>query len=183
MNEAGGGGASRSTEPASGTSSATDVSLREFLGVQVSYESKITRLLVGVLGGFGAFSWSLIQWRLANLNHENARILDQQAKTVSADTYSANESQRKDELEKLDTWQERVDEQLTKAVTRDEVKEATREDARVVRRDKVSTSTAVILAFAAAISAVLLLLTYQHNRAHTPTVTVTVPTQTTGGAP
>ena len=104
-----GGGASRSTDPAAGSSSATDVSLREHLTSLIGYERKTSQLLVGFAVVTGAFAWSQIQRRLEILNHENARVSEIAAKTVSSDTYTADKDRTDDERDKLDTWRAGVD--------------------------------------------------------------------------
>ena len=116
-----GGGASRSTDPAAGTSSATDVSLREFVAMQIGYERRGTLMLCGGLLSFGAFAWSEIQRRLSNLNHEAERIKQAQAASVSADTYTANEAQRKADADRLEARLARYDENFTKTATRDDL--------------------------------------------------------------
>ena len=172
-----GGGASRTTEPASGSSAATDVSLREFVGVQIRYERQTTRLLIGGVVAFAAFSWSQIMRRLEGLNHENARVAAVVANTVSADTYFSDEKRRTDERDKIDGWRAGVDEKFTKSVTKEEV----HEDARDGRRVRFNGGTAAIAAVAAVAAALLLFLTYENaKRSNGPTapirIVVTVPT-------
>ena len=132
-----GGGASQTTEPAAGTSSATDVSLREhlasLLGLNVRRldgDVRATRWAIGATVLFGAFAWSEIQRRLEILNHENARLLQQQERTVSQDTYSANEQQRRDEAHDLNDWRKEVDRTLTQSVSREELSRETKVDRR-----------------------------------------------------
>lgn len=169
-----GGGASRTTDPASGSSSATDVSLREFTGMQIGYERQSSRLLVGFITALGAFAWSQIQRRLEILNHENARVATIAEQTVSSDTYSSDSARRDDEREKLDDWRAKVDEKFTQSVTKEEV----RQDQKMGQRYTIDTSTKVIAVVIAA--AVLLIggLNYAalHHTTITPPTTVTVTT-------
>lgn len=178
MNDEHGGGASRTTDPASGSSAATDVSLREYVHMQIGYERQSTRMLVGFAVSLGAFAWSQIQRRLEILNHENARVAQVIDKTVSADTYLSDETRRNDERTKTDDWRSKVDARLNEAATKEEVKA----DVKTDRRASLDTGTRlaqiaiVLLAFG------LSILSYQLLK-HTPSapavVTVTVPTTTT----
>lgn len=127
-----GGGASRTTEPAGGSSSATDVSLREHIGMQIAYERRGVWMLCGFGVALGTFGWSQIQRRLENLNHENARISAVTDNTVSSDTYDSDKSRTDDERDKLDTWRASVDEKFTKAITRDDLSRETKGDRQIV---------------------------------------------------
>ena len=126
-----GGGASRSTDPASGTSTATDVSLREYVAMQIGYERRGSWMLIGGVFAFGAFAWSEIQRRLVNLNHEAARIQAAQSASVSADTYKANEQQRESEAAELQAWRKEVDRDRTQSVSREELTRETRGDRQI----------------------------------------------------
>lgn len=126
-----GGGASRSTDPAAGSSTATDVSLREHIAMMIGYERSSTRLMVGFAAVAGGFAWSQIQRRLEILNHENARVATIAAQTVSADTYDSDKSRTDDERDKLDSWRAGVDEKFTRAVTRDDLVRETKGDRQV----------------------------------------------------
>ena len=146
-----GGGASRSTDPAAGSSSATDVSLREHLTSLIGYERKTSQLLVGFAVVTGAFPWSQIQRRLEILNHENARVSEIAAKTVSSDTYTADKDRTDDERDKLDTWRAGVDEKFTKAITRDDLTRETRGERQILTGNVIA-----LLGVAALLGAALL---------------------------
>jgi len=151
-----GGGASRSTDPAAGTSSATDVSLREFEDEKI----KAVRVGIAALFVFGAFAWSEIQRRLEILNHENARLLQQQEKTVSQDTYTANESQRKQEQIDLNIWRKEVDRDRTQSISRDEFQRDNREEK---QSGFDNSAKLAALAIAATVIVVNVLLYYAGN--------------------
>lgn len=167
-----GGGASRSTDPASGTSSATDVSLREFVGQAIGYERIINRVLVGGLAALGIYSWTEVQRRLTNLNHESDRITAAQAASVSADTYRANEEQRKKEAEELRVWRKEQDTARNQSVNREEYAK----DARGEKRAGIDTTTKVIGAAAVAVIVLLGILNYQALHRTPMVVTPTVTT-------
>lgn len=179
-----GGGASRSTDPAAGSSAATDVSLREHLertvALQIGYESKITKLFVGFACVAGAFGWSQIQRRLEILNHENARVAAIAVGTVSSDTYKSDKDRTDDERDKLDTWRSGVDEKFTKSISRDELQN----EVKIDRRGNLTFAQGLILTVVSVIGLSLSLLTYHALRSGTttPTPTITV-TSTTGGTP
>lgn len=177
-----GGGASRTTDPAAGTSAATDVSLLEYVIALRSGDWRTWKAVAFGVCAFGAFAWSEIQRRLEILNHENARLLVQQQSTVSQDTYKANESQRKEALDDLSEWRKSVDKTLTQSVSREELSRETRDD----HRAGISTTTAMIGAVIAALVLGLSVLNYTalHNnkpitQTQTVTVPVTIPTNTT----
>jgi len=134
-------------------------------------------IVAGGVVAFGAFAWSEIQRRLVNLNHENARILAAQSASVSADTYTANEQQRRDETVKLDEWRKDVDRDRAKTVTREEFLR----DTKTEKRAGIDTTTKVVGAFIAACVLGLALLNYQALHADTkpPTIVVNVPKQST----
>jgi hypothetical protein len=152
----GGGGASRSTDPASGTSTATDVSLREFITTLRAVDIRSAKYAVFALFAFGAFAWSEIQRRLEILNHENARLLQQQERTVSQDTYSANEQQRKEEQQEYKKWKEDVDRDRVQSVTKEDLIRETRS----TRNQGVQSSTSVISVIIAVVILGLAILNY-----------------------
>jgi len=149
-----GGGASRSTDPAAGPSTATDVSLREHGAAIREGDVRSAKLTALALALFGAFAWSEIQRRLEILNHENARLLAQQEKTVSQDTYAANEQQRKEEQGEYKKWKEDVDRDRTQSISREEFQRDTRTDRRATFGSGVSVAL-VCIAFAGVLIALL----------------------------
>jgi len=174
MSDPTGGGASVTTEDAAGSSNGTDVSLDRFLSTRISYESRLVRWGGTAIVALGLFAWSEIQRRLEILNHENARLLAQQEKTVSQDTYTANESQRKEEQLKLDEWRKSVDHHNTESVSRTELRRETKTESRA----GIGTATAVIAACVGLVVVILAILNYQalHSGGTVvPTRTVTVP--------
>jgi hypothetical protein len=173
-----GGGASRSTDPAAGTSSATDVSLREYFHALMDSDRSHGRERFYWLIGLGGIIWFEIQRRLENLNHENARILAAQETSISKDTYDANEEQRKAEQANLESWRKEVDKDRTTSISRDEFQQ----DSRAQKRSTLDSRTAIIGVGVSLLVAVVFLLTYvaaRHTSAPTPTpiVTVTIPTK------
>jgi hypothetical protein len=166
-----GGGASRTTDPAAGTSAATDVSLREYLAAIIQERSNLNRSAIVALGLFGAFAWSEIQRRLEILNHENARLLAQQEKTVSQDTYAANEQQRKEEQTEYKKWKEDVDRDRTQSIGREEFQRDTRQQKQGVFDN--STKLALI-----AVAVLSVFITFFATR-HTQTPPPPIPTVTT----
>lgn len=178
-----GGGASRSTDPASGTSSATDVSLREFVEALRRGDSDRSRERLIWLIALGGFTWSQIQRRLEILNHENARVAAIAEKTVSGDTYKSDEERRSDERAKLDDWRKEVDSDRSRAITRDEFNKDTRLE-REYRRGNWSLGAQLAAVAAAVVGAALLLFTtYRAIKPAIPsnpsTTTVFVQTTTT----
>ncbi len=145
-----GGGASRSTDPVAGTSSATDVSLREFVSMQIGYERRGTLMLVTGIFGLGAFAWAEIQRRLINLNGEAERIKQAQSASVSADTYQANERQRNEERRSLETRLGKYDETFAKSVTRDDLERESKSDRQISLSQVIA-----IVAIAATIAGVI----------------------------
>jgi hypothetical protein len=177
--DAAGGGASRSTDPASGSSSATDVSIREFLEDRIDSRarylhgeidghSKQDRLITVAIGILGLFAWKQLQEHLALLNHENQRISDVVTSTVSADTYLSDESRRTDERTKLDDWRGGVDRKLNEAATKEEVKA----DVRMTQRGVIDSGTRLVQV---AVVIIALVISYLGYRAATHSVTVTPP--------
>jgi hypothetical protein len=172
--ETDGGGASRTTEPAAGTSAATDVSIREYFEALRRNDSAKSRERLAWLVAVGGIVWFEIQRRLENLNHENARILAAQERSVSSDTYQANEQQRKSESQELAEWRKDVDRDRTQSISRDEFQRDTKSD----RHSSIDTTTKIIGAILAAAVLLLGILNYTalHHVTDTPPVTVTVPT-------
>ena len=166
-----GGGASRSTDPAAGTSSATDVSLREFSRAVRDGDLRFVVTLFIAMLGFGGFAWAQIQRRLEILNHENARVAAVVDQTVSADTYTSDKSRTDDERDKLDLWRAGVDEKFTRAVTRDDLSRETKGDRQ--------TNTGLWLAVAAIVATIVIaavtIIATRIQPSTPSTVTVTVP--------
>lgn len=127
-----GGGASQTTEPATGSSTGTDVSIDRFFTALRHEDSQREKERFGWALALGGIIWFFIERHLAALNHENARVAGIAAGTVSSDTYRSDEQRRTDERDKMDTWRSDVDRKFTQAVTKDEVKD----DATVGRRAK-----------------------------------------------
>ena len=130
-----GGGASRSTDPAAGTSSATDVSLREYLNEKIQADRKLNNERFAFAAVIGATIWFFVERHLSDLNHENARVARVSENSVSSDTYKANEQQRKSEQVKLDEWRNAVDADRGRTVTRDEFQKDNRETVRLDTQD------------------------------------------------
>jgi hypothetical protein len=172
-----GGGASRTTDPAAGTSSATDVSLREYFNEKIASDRQINRERFRAAAAMGAVIWFFIERHLSDLNHENARILKQQESTVSSDTYNANEQQRDKEADELGDWRKEVDRDRTNAVSRAEFTS----ESKVDKRAGLDTTTKLLGAFFAAAILLLGILNYTalHRTTDTPPATVTVTTTTT----
>jgi hypothetical protein len=152
-----------------------DVPLRDHIAMLRRGDLQIVWVLGAGLLGFGAFAWAEIQRRLEILNHENARLLAQQERTVSRDTYDANEEQRKAEAVNLNDWRKDVDTDRSRSVYRDEF----RADSRLDRRSKIDTNARVLSLLAAVAVAIIALLAYiaaSHATPPTPsspTVTIT----------
>lgn len=153
----GGGGASRSTDPASGTSSATDVSLREYFNEKISGDRKTNRDRFVFVAALGGVIWFFIERHLADLNHENARVAAVTEKSVSSDTYEANEQQRKSESDKLEGWRHDVDRDRTQSVSRTEFQT----EGNISKRGTIDTTTKIVGAVVAACVLGLALLNYQ----------------------
>lgn len=185
MDENVGGGASRSTDPAAGSSAATDVSLREYLSERIERTNErlrsdrtTNRDRFAFVAAIGGVIWFFIERHLADLNHENARVAKVSENSVSSDTYRANEQQRKSEADKLDTRLAKYDENFTRTLSREDLTRETRGD-RIASRNSGSNQ---LRAIAAAIAVALSLLTYAtlHYRpapaAPVQTVTTTITT-------
>ena len=177
-NEDVGGGASRSTDPAAGSSAATDVSLREYLTEKITRtDEKVSAnrkqsgerfVFVGMLGGV---VWFFIERHLSQLNNSHARLDKAVALNVSADTYNANEQQRDKESSELTDWRKDVDKFLTQGVTRSELQQETRTES----RDSGRYVWQIVAAIAGLVAlAVLLATTYAATRSDTPASTPAV---------
>jgi hypothetical protein len=127
-----GGGASRSTDPAAGTSSATDVSLREVVTSWRKDDNARVLERFGWLIALIGTIWFFIERHLAELNHENARVATIAAATVSEDTYKSDKARTDDERDKLDDWRASVDEKFTKSLTRDDLSRETKGDRQIL---------------------------------------------------
>lgn len=176
-----GGGASRSTDPAAGTSQATDVSLREYLNEKIHSDRKLNNERFAFVGALAGVIWFFIERHLKDLNHENERILKQQETTISKDTYDANEQQRDKEANELDDWRKDVDKDRTQQVSRAELNQESKFESRA----KISTVAAVlggVLTAVVILGIILQLLNYQKlHPSQAPTETFTVTTTTTTG--
>jgi len=150
-----GGGASRSTAPAYGSSSATDISLKEFFNEKIWADRKLNNERFAFAAVIGATIWFFIERHLGDLNHDNARVAKVSENSVSQDTYSANEAQRKAELDKRDEWQGRVDAALGRGVVREEYQTEAKTD----RRGSWGTGMQIAATGAAVLVALLLVFT------------------------
>lgn len=168
-----GGGASRTTDPAAGTSSATVVSLREYFNEKIAGDRTTNRDRFVALTVVGGIIWFFVERHLADLNHENARVASVTEKSVSSDTYAANEARRDDEREQRREWEKTVDSNLTQSLSRQEFQHDSKSD----RRGTVDTSTKIVGAVIAAVVLGLAILNYQalHND---PAPVVIVPSET-----
>lgn len=170
-----GGGASRSTDPAAGSSAATDVSLREYFNEKINSDRKLNneRFLFG--GVLGSVIWFFIERHLAELNHENARVASVTERSVSQDTYDANEQQRKKEADELREWRKQKDQEATQGVSREEFNRDVKGD----KRQSFDTTTKLIALGVSIVVVGLALLNYQalHNQPVVVTPTVTAPTK------
>ena len=131
-----GGGASRSTDPAAGSSAATDVSLREYLNEKIEADRKLNRERFAFAAVVGGVIWFFVERHLTDLNHENARVAKVSEASVSSDTYVANERQRQSEQTKLEDRLKGYDEKFTQSITRDDLTRETK----VEHRAGVSTN-------------------------------------------
>ena len=89
-------------------------------------DRSLARERFGWILGVGAFCWQLIQWRLANLNHENERILKAQSVTVSLDTYEGDEQRRREDQTRLSVSIKELQESVAKSATKEEVQNDTK---------------------------------------------------------
>lgn len=172
MEEAG-GGASRTTEPAAGSSSGTDVSLREHFGALRQADQTLWRTMFGMITVLGFVIWRELQRRDETLNHEAARLQASVAANVSADTYQANEQQRTAERAKDETWRKKVDDGLAQTVGREEFKAEAKSDRRQIDGARVAGLSVLI----AVIGVVISLFAYQllrHAHPSSPAATTTI---------
>jgi len=132
MSEETGGGASRTTDPAAGSSAATDVSLREYFNEKIGADRKLNRDRFMFAAALGGVVWFFVERHLSDLNHENARVARVSEASVSSDTYDANEKQRQSEAAKLDERLKGYDEKFTQAITRDDLTRETKVEHRAV---------------------------------------------------
>jgi hypothetical protein len=146
----------------------TDVSLREFvtevidgrfryLQGSVQGHSQQDRIITVGIGAFGVFAWQQIQRRLELLNHENERLLAQQAKTVSEDTYRADERRRREDHDRIDGQIASLSSAVDRSATKEEVRADTTKD----RRLGIGTAVSVIAAVTGAVVVLLAVLNYQ----------------------
>lgn len=167
-----GGGASRTTEPAAGSSAATDVSIREYLISIIAGDRKTNRERFVFLSLLGGVIWFFVERHLADLNHENARVAKVTESSVSADTYQANEQRRDSERSGLEEWRKDVDRDRTQGVTREEFQRDTKTD----KRAGFDSGTKIVMAVIAACVLGLGILNYQ--ALHTSKPVVVTPTVT-----
>jgi hypothetical protein len=93
-------------------------------------DQTLWRTMFGSLSILGFVIWRELQRRDETLNHEASRLQAAVTANVSADTYDANERQRRDERTKDEEWRKRVDEKLTQSVGREEFKTEAKRDSR-----------------------------------------------------
>ncbi len=178
-----GGGASRSTDSAAGTSSATDVSLREFFSALRSADRDFFnahRQTVNERFGFlvvvGGVIWFFVERHLTDLNHENARVAAVSERSVSQDTYIANEAQRKAEQQRLDERLAQYDTRFTETATRDDLSRETKVEKRAV----IGIGWQTVAGIVGLILVSLAIYAAIHSQPEVvpgPTVTVTVPSK------
>ena len=108
----------------------TSVPLREYLDEKIDSDRQTNRERFGFVIALGCTIWFFIERHLKELNHENARVAKVSENSVSADTYSATEAQRKAELGKLDEWRKEVDADRGRSISRDEFQKDNRETVR-----------------------------------------------------
>lgn len=139
-----GGGASRSTDPASGSSAATDVSLREVVSSWRHDDTSRINERFGWVIAIGGVVWFFIERHLSELNHENARVASIAAATVSEDTYKSDKARTDDERDKLDVWRSGVDEKFTKSLTRDDLSRETKGDRQILTGQMIAFIVALV---------------------------------------
>lgn len=127
---------------------------------------------LGWIVAFGVFAWLQIMRRLEILNHENERLLQQQKRTVSADTYASDEQRRREDQQRVSTSLKAVEGAVSKSATKEELQH----DYRDSRKTDINTTTKVVSVL---IAAVLLYFAYVDHRSLTsthpsPTQTITV---------
>lgn len=125
-----GGGASRTTRAAWGSSEATDVSQKEYFNEKIGHDRQQNRERFGFILVVGCVVWFFIERHLKDLNHENARVASVAENTVSSDTYRSDEQRRRDERDKLDDWRKGVDSDRTQSVSRDDLTRENQTDKR-----------------------------------------------------
>ena len=177
MSDDPGGGASRTTDPAAGSSAATDVSLREYFNEKIGADRKLNRDRFVFAAALGGVIWFFVERHLSDLNHENARVARVSEASVSSDTYDANEKQRQSEASKLDERLKGYDEKFTQAITRDDLNRETKVEHRAV----MGSGWQVVGGIVGLIFLVLALYAALHTarpvtNTPTPTQTVTVTT-------
>lgn len=172
-----GGGASRTTEPAAGSSAATDVPLKEFLTEKIVRTNErieanriVNRDRFAFVAAIGGVVWFFIERHLSDLNHENARVAKVSEESISADTYRGDEQRRKEDQNRITTQLGALDAKVASAATKEEVKQETKTD----RRGAITTTQAVVAMAVGVVVVTLAILNYQAlHRTPTPTVTVT----------
>jgi len=169
-----GGGASRSTDPASGSSAATDFFIRASLTEKIEGDRRLLRVGAALVGALAVTTWFEIQRRLENLNHEAARIQSAQNASVSADTYKSDQSRLSADRAKREDWEKNVNEKLTTAASREDVEKSVKGDRQ--------TNTGLWLVVAGIIVAVVIAaVTIGVARQNAPVVTTPTVTVTTPG--
>jgi hypothetical protein len=174
--DGGGGGASRSTDPASGTSSATDVSLREYLmqaidgrfrllTSSVDEHARQSRFYIAAVSAFGLFAWFQTKEHLESLNHEAKRLDVYLQSTVPQGTYNADEQRRKEDQNRITLALDEVTKKVAQAATKEEVQH----DSTASRRAGIGTGTSVVAACVGLIIVVLAVLNYQALHKVAPT--------------
>ncbi len=138
------------------------VTLREYLAALRSADSHRSQERLWWLASVGVIVWFEIQRRLEILNHENARLLSQQERSVSKDTYDANEQQRRQEQADLSVWRKDVDTDRTQAVTRDEFQHDYREQRAGIFQNRTSV-VALGLTFVLVVVALLTYIATHHS--------------------
>lgn len=177
-----GGGASRTTDPAFGSSQATDVSLREFITevidgrfryLQTSMNDHVqqTKFAGAVFGLFAVFAWFQTKDHLEGLNHEAKRLDVFLQSTVASTTYLADEQRRKEDQQRNAAMLDEISKKVDKAATKEEVTS----DSTSSRRAGIGTTTSVVGAVVAAVVVIIAIFNYQalHGSKSTPTPTPT----------
>lgn len=147
---------------------------RQDLNYRIESNRQIARERFGFVAVIGVVVWFEIQRRLENLNHEASRIQAVQAGSISSDTYSANEEQRKDERDKLDEWRKVVDIDRAKSITRDELNQTIKVDARQQKSDRLDVSKVWIAVGSLAVAFVFGMAGFLIARQQTPSAPVVV---------
>lgn len=176
-----GGGASRTTDPAAGSSAATDVSLREYLmeaidgrfrylRSSVDAERQQGRLVTGGIIAFALFAWFQTKEHLHGLNNEARRLDVYLQSTVAKTTYDADEQRRKEDQDRITAALDEFGKKVDKAATKEEVTADTTSS----RRAGIGTTTSVVGACVAAVVVILAVLNYQalHKSSPSPSSAV-----------